>query len=250
MSLPLPPGLTPSEVSFLCEMESVTIIPRQRLESVELLGGTTPPLHPPQTAVLPLWLALLLRHQSRANIVPPPWLSPSALHQILEYETNISPHAFSPPPPFPATTNPTTNTSTAPISPPFLPSSLSTAPGQYLPYHFLELSHLLLQHASEDIPEADTIRRLLRDLREVRMAKMRDSAGVLAGEGVVSLTGVGGLEVSEYRGFVGGVVEGLRKIGAAREQARKEREEEGGSEDSVDEDRDAEGREEGDRMEL
>ena len=44
------------------------------------------------------------------------------------------------------------------------------------------------------------------------MAKMRDSAGVLAGEGVVSLTGVGGLEVAEYRGFVGGVVEGLRLV--------------------------------------
>lgn len=38
MALPLPPGLTPSEVGFLCEMELVTVIPRQRLESLELLG--------------------------------------------------------------------------------------------------------------------------------------------------------------------------------------------------------------------
>ena len=38
MALPLPPGLTPNEVGFLCEMEQVTVIPRQRLEALELLG--------------------------------------------------------------------------------------------------------------------------------------------------------------------------------------------------------------------
>ena len=38
MALPLPPGLTPHEVAFLCEMEMVTIVPRQRLEGLELLG--------------------------------------------------------------------------------------------------------------------------------------------------------------------------------------------------------------------
>lgn len=37
MALPLPSGLTPSEVSFLCEMELVTVVPRQRLESIDLL---------------------------------------------------------------------------------------------------------------------------------------------------------------------------------------------------------------------
>ena len=38
MALPLPPGLTPPEVAFLCEMELVTVVPRQRLEGLELLG--------------------------------------------------------------------------------------------------------------------------------------------------------------------------------------------------------------------
>ena len=42
MALPLPPGLTPSEVSFLCEMELVTVIPRQRLGGLELLGVSVP----------------------------------------------------------------------------------------------------------------------------------------------------------------------------------------------------------------
>jgi GINS complex subunit 2 len=37
-AFPHPLGLLPSEVAFLCEMEQVTIIPRQRLERLDLLG--------------------------------------------------------------------------------------------------------------------------------------------------------------------------------------------------------------------
>jgi hypothetical protein len=46
MALPLPPGLTPPEIAFLCEMELVTVIPRQRLEGLELLGVRVPHQHP------------------------------------------------------------------------------------------------------------------------------------------------------------------------------------------------------------
>ena len=38
MASSLLPGLTPPEVAFLCEMELVTVVPRQRLEGLELLG--------------------------------------------------------------------------------------------------------------------------------------------------------------------------------------------------------------------
>jgi GINS complex subunit 2 len=68
----------------------------------------------------------------------------------------------------------------------------------------------------------------LRDLREVRMAKMRGSTKDLEGGGVSSLRGVGAMEVSEGRGFIVGVMDGLRKLGASREVARREREEEEG----------------------
>lgn len=38
MAFPLPQGLTPREIEFLCEMELVTVIPRQRLDRLDLLG--------------------------------------------------------------------------------------------------------------------------------------------------------------------------------------------------------------------
>ena len=46
----------------------------------------------------------------------------------------------------------------------------------------------------------------------------------LEGGGVVSLRGVGAMEVAMERGFVVGVVGGLRAVGGSREAARRERE--------------------------
>ena len=99
---------------------------------------------------------------------------------------------------------------------------------------------MLLEGASDDIPEPDNVRRLMRDLREVRMAKMRAGVGVLEGGREVNMNGVGGMEVAEGRAFIGGVVDGLRKIGASKEMSRREREAEerengiGGGEDDED----------------
>ena len=86
---------------------------------------------------------------------------------------------------------------------------------------------MLLDAASDDLTSPDDIRRLLRDIREVRLAKMRKGVEVLSGDGEgVRLNGVGAMEISESRGFITGVIDNLRKIGASREQARREREEE------------------------
>ena len=38
MAQTAPPGLLPTEIAFLCEMEPVTIIPRERFSSLKLLG--------------------------------------------------------------------------------------------------------------------------------------------------------------------------------------------------------------------
>ncbi|KAI9678449.1 MAG: DNA replication protein psf2 [Trizodia sp. TS-e1964] len=232
MAHPLPPGLTPSETAFLCEMEQITIIPRQRLAGLSLLGGPTSTLLPPHRSTLPLWLALLLKRQRRADIVPPPWLHPDALAAILDAE--MAREGFSAPPPFPSGSKSGGDwqgTRGHVVSPPFLPSATAEAPAGFLPYHWLEMGHMLLDAAPEDLVEPDAVRRLMRDLREVRGAKIRAGVGVLSGVGVVGLGGVGGLEVGEGRAFIAGVVDGLRKIGAAGELARKEREAEEGDED-------------------
>ncbi|KAJ5731922.1 GINS complex subunit Psf2 subgroup [Penicillium malachiteum] len=240
MAFPLPRGITPSEIAFLAEMETVTIVPRQRLEGLELLGGPVEPLVPPRRASLPLWLALLLKRQRRANIIPPSWLHPDPLGLILEVESQHQDYknSFSPPPPLPALGKkpiPEHNTHQMEIDTMlhrrFYLKILQlggdfTKETPALPFHWVEVGNMLLDAASDDLVEPDQIRRLLKDLREVRMSKMRSGVDVLdaaaTGGGGVALTGVGAMELGEERGFVAGVVDNLRKIGASKEQARRE----------------------------
>ncbi|KUL82362.1 hypothetical protein ZTR_09782 [Talaromyces verruculosus] len=259
MAFPLQRGLTAPEIEFLSEMEMVTVVPRQRLEELELLSGPTEKLLPPQRATLPLWLAILLKRQRRVNIVPPHWLHPECLQIILQFETETKEYSdtFSPPPTLPGQRRARDDGRRQPAAPPrpkytldgqryyptppFLPqnTALTATEAQdvereiALPYHWLEVGNMLLDAASDDLTEPDQVRRLLKDLREVRMSKMRKrveslDAAATAGGGV-SLTGVGAMEIGEMRGFVAGVVEGLRKIGASREQARREQLAEEGS---------------------
>ncbi|KAK2746419.1 DNA replication protein psf2 [Onygenales sp. PD_40] len=232
-------------------MEMVTIIPRQRLEKLELLGGPIPPLIPPRRTNLPLWLALLLKRQKRANILPPPWLNIEVLSLILDVETDRDSleDAFSPPPPLTSNpNNPKKSRNNQPThqytldgqiyyaTPPFLLQNTAddrsvddsfVVPA--LPYHWLEIATMLLDTASDDLVEADQIRRLIRDLREVRMAKMRkqveglDATAVGGGDGL-ALTGVGAMEIGESRAFMSGVAETFRQLGASKEEAARERE--------------------------
>jgi len=162
--------------------------------------------------------------------MPPPWLLPENLEEILELETRHFQDAFSPPPPPPVTTRDTDFSGRSfYASSPFVESctNTTTSTATALPYHWLEVSEMLLQSASDDVTEPNRVRQLLRDIREVRLAKMRKEVDHMSGDGEgIRLDGVGAMELSESRGFVTGMMDGLRKIDASREQARREREEE------------------------
>jgi hypothetical protein len=71
---------------------------------------------------------------------------------------------------------------------------------------------LLLTHAADDFVAPDEVRTLIRDLREIRMSKLRKGFKVLGPEAGVKMDGVGGMEIAEVRGFIGGVIDGLRSV--------------------------------------
>lgn len=57
----------------------------------------------------------------------------------------------------------------------------------------------------------------------MRQAKLRRGySAITDGSEGVRLDGVGAMEISESRGFIMGVMSGLRMVGGSREQARRE----------------------------
>jgi GINS complex subunit 2 len=74
----------------------------------------------------------------------------------------------------------------------------------------MELGEMLLEAAADDFDDAESVRKLLRGLREVRMAKLRSGAEALDAAGGIRMNGVGGMEVAEGRAFITTVIDGLR----------------------------------------
>lgn len=156
MALPLPPGLTPNEVGFLCEMELVTVIPRQRLEGLELLGvseNLPRPRHK-RRSITNAYNSLPSLSRARQNASTPhfqpnsPSGSPSSsnaknaqtspLHPgsppPLSNPSSISkPTPFSPAPSLPAPTShhhPPQNPPTRTTNPPIFSTSTPPTPGK------------------------------------------------------------------------------------------------------------------------
>uniref|UniRef100_A0A3B3R1I0 DNA replication complex GINS protein PSF2 n=1 Tax=Paramormyrops kingsleyae TaxID=1676925 RepID=A0A3B3R1I0_9TELE len=132
--------MDPSEVEFLAEKEMVTIISNFSLDKMYLIGGDLGPFNPGLPVNVPLWLALNLKQRQKCRIVPPEWMDVEKLEEIREQERKEE--TFTPIP------NP----------------------------HYMELTKLLLNHASDNIPKADEIRTLVKDIWDTRVAKLRLSA--------------------------------------------------------------------------
>ncbi|WVR05846.1 DNA replication complex GINS protein PSF2 [Kwoniella sp. DSM 27419] len=202
MALPksLQRGMTPDELTFLAEEDVIDIVPLFSMTRVRLLSGIYGPFQPPSAAKVPLWLALSLKRKRKCRIVPPAWLSVEQVQAVLKDEReNLEG---------------------------FMP----------LPRRFIEMSKVLLDVASDDISQPSQLRSLLKDLREVRQAKIRlglQSEGVMRGS-YLQVTNLTPLELSELKPFLVkamGIMQGL-------EARTDEDEEEAGPSGSLSQDHD------------
>ncbi|KAF9934245.1 DNA replication protein psf2 [Mortierella alpina] len=166
MALPrhLKNGLTPLEIEFLAENELIEIAASiDTKQNLELLGGTLPPLKPLQMNKVPLWMAISLKKKQKCNIVVPKWMTAESLQKSLKDEQEQE--VFS-----------------------------------ALPYHYMETAQLLLENACDDIPSADAVRTLLKDLREARQSKARKGVEAL-GLTYIQMDNIGLMEINEIRPF-------------------------------------------------
>ncbi|KAK9496230.1 hypothetical protein V1508DRAFT_408060 [Lipomyces doorenjongii] len=177
----------PAEISFLAENSLVTIIPRQAMESVGLIGGTIPSMRPMRRIEVPIWVAVLLKKQSRCNIVPPNWLSEENLKITYDAE-----------------------------------AANMTRFSANLPWEWVEIGELILGSAPDDLSSPPhVIRNLLRDIREVRQAKARAGLKNL-NDSYLQLDNVGAMELNEIRSFVTMAMNQLRIMQGTREGAERQ----------------------------
>jgi GINS complex subunit 2 len=129
-------NLTAAENEFAAEETIVTIIPGVNHPTLHFISGNFGPLESGMPCDVPLWLAITLRKRGKCVIKIPDWLKVENLERALNTER--------------------------------VEIYLGT-----LPYHFMEIAHLLLNHATEDIPSPDRVSVLIQDLANVRMDRIR-----------------------------------------------------------------------------
>lgn len=137
-------GFTGAEMEFLCEDEIVDVVPSFSQEAIPLLG-TDNAIGPFQAAVpvsVPLWMAIALKKQVRATIVPPAWMQLDSLTEWRDDEKRSD--AFVRPP----------------------------------SHAYIEIARVLLHYARDDIEKGTSVpskdlEERLGDIQDIRQAKIK-----------------------------------------------------------------------------
>lgn len=166
------------EVEFVAEDEMVEIVPNMRMEPLRLICGDYGPFYPQISAEVPLWLGIALKKRGKCAIRPPEWMSVEKLTQILEAERE------------------------------------SQGSFQILPFHYVEISKLLFDHARDDVPDMYLVRSLIEDIRDVRFHKVETSLeSIDTRTSAVKIKDLSAMEVNIVRPFVGRALQAIYKHG-------------------------------------
>lgn len=128
-----------SLTEFIAEKEFVTIVPNFSHGKIYLISGDIGPFTPSIPIEVPLWIALNLKQRLKCRLIPPEWMDIEKLENKKQEE--IESRFFTQ-----------------------MPSK-----------HFREIAQLLLDVASNDIPNSDEIQTLVKDIWDIRLAKLRSS---------------------------------------------------------------------------
>ncbi|XP_021910443.1 DNA replication complex GINS protein PSF2 isoform X2 [Carica papaya] len=154
------------EVEFMAEDELIEIVPNMRMDPLNFICGDFGPFFPQIPTQVPLWLAVALKKRGKCAIRPPQWMSIENLTNILEGERE------------------------------------SQVTFQALPFHYVEISRLLFDHARDDIPDIYMVRSLVEDIRDVRLHKIETNLETFSGTSAVKVANLSAMEVNIVRPFV------------------------------------------------
>ncbi|KAJ2955530.1 hypothetical protein NQZ79_g8481 [Umbelopsis isabellina] len=187
MALPskLQRQFSPEEIQFIAGNDIISIIPNFTMEKMDFIQSKRsyetrnltrlpfPPLFqasygpfiPPLQSQVPLWLALALKKNRKCTIVPPDWLNKEHLQELLQQEE-------------------------------------AQDAIQKVPFHYMEVAHMLLEFAPEEMPDLEQVRKLLKDIRECRQSKTRallEGLEDIDREKVIKLHNLSRMEINELR---------------------------------------------------
>lgn len=172
-------AISAAELEFLAEDEMVEVVPNMRMETLNLICGDFGPFHPQIAIQVPLWLAVALKKRGKCTIKPPEWMSVENLTEVLEAERDFE--TFQP-----------------------------------LPFHYVEISRLLFDHAPEDIQNVYMARSLIEDIKDVRLHKIGTGLDKISEQTTaVRLKNVSAMEANVVGPFVTKSLETFHKIGSA-----------------------------------
>ncbi|XP_063684103.1 DNA replication complex GINS protein PSF2-like [Bolinopsis microptera] len=164
--------MDPAQIEFISEKESISILPNFTEDKLYLISGEVGPFQPQVPVRVPLWLAANLKQRQKCRIITPEWMDVELLKEKKAEE--LEGHLFS-----------------IPLHP-----------------HFLELSTIILG-ISDEVKDADEVRTLIKDIWDVRAAKLRKSVNKMinhdGGGGKplthVEINNITVLELNTIRGF-------------------------------------------------
>ncbi|XP_028754124.1 DNA replication complex GINS protein PSF2-like [Neltuma alba] len=155
------------ELEFVAEDDMVETVPNLKMGALNLVSGDFGPFAPQIATQVPLWLAMALKKRGKCSIRPPEWMSVDNLTQVLEAERE------------------------------------SQEMSEKLPFHYVEISRLLFDHARDDIPHVYTVRSLIEDIRDVRFHKVRTDLEAFNGRTIaVKIKNLSAMEVNIVRPFI------------------------------------------------
>ncbi|KAI8968947.1 DNA replication complex GINS protein PSF2 [Mycotypha africana] len=185
----LPPehrlAFTPSEMEFIAGNEMIKIIPKEKMNKLQFIQGIFGPFQPPIEAEVPVWLAILMKKNNKCSIVCPEWLDVGKVkdqcHRSMKYLKQR--HA----------------------------EEEKEDEFSKVPFHYLELSQMLLETAPDDIPDAEQVRQALKDLRETRQVKAKLGLNILD-DRWLHIPNMSLMEINEIKPFYSRAFEELRRI--------------------------------------
>ncbi|KAA0202619.1 hypothetical protein HAZT_HAZT006632 [Hyalella azteca] len=150
------------EEEFLAEREHVQIIPNFSHDKLYLIAGDVGPFVAGIPCSVPLWLAVNLRQRGKCRLLPPAWMEAEALAAKKEEEMQ-------------------TKVMMVIVCRPSLwfhgikcsrSCQVFTKMGSE---NYMAVAQLLLTTAPHDVPNAHLVRTLIKDIWDLRIAKLRSS---------------------------------------------------------------------------